>query len=187
APGQRVGRPFEGERHGNGGELGKEKQHGREDDTRFEIAAIRRPNVRPKIDDRRHQIAASDAGHSRTFSCWLLKIGHGKLRHSASWFVSYRDFHLVTFESGTCARQITPITVRAANVRGVGTCLLDRNEYRPRSRAASIRPGTAKLAVRLRLLKRIRPHPLSTSDVRTANSICARQQTRWPKRLGRVG
>ena len=68
-PGERVGRPFESERHGDGGELGDKEQHGREDNARFEIAAIRRPNVRPKIDDRRHQIAAGEACHPLAVSC----------------------------------------------------------------------------------------------------------------------
>jgi hypothetical protein len=50
ATGKRVSRPFKSEWHGNGGELGNEKKHGRENYARFEVAPVGRPNVRPKID-----------------------------------------------------------------------------------------------------------------------------------------
>jgi hypothetical protein len=47
-PGERVGRPFEGERHDDGGKLGGEQQRHRRGDAQLEIAAVRRPDVRPQ-------------------------------------------------------------------------------------------------------------------------------------------
>src|SRR5262249_39490142 len=98
-------------RYGDGRKLSYKKQDGCEDHARLEIAAVRRPNVRPKIDNGCHQIAASC--HCSKFCCWLLKITHGKPTKPPACFLSYRDFHLTTFASRTCPRPIRPITLRA--------------------------------------------------------------------------
>jgi hypothetical protein len=83
----------------------------------------------------------------------LLKITHSKPTKLPACFLSYRDFHLTTFASRTCPRQNRPITLRACQRSRSRYCLLSGNEYRPRSRVASIRGAVALLATRLRLLK----------------------------------
>ncbi len=60
--GQRIGRPFEGERHRDGGELGGEQQHRRDQHAVLEIAPFRRPDVGPELDQRREERTAI-AGH----------------------------------------------------------------------------------------------------------------------------
>ena len=53
--GERVGRPFEGERHRHRGEFGEEQKHGGEDHARFEIGPVGRPDIRPQLDQRGQQ------------------------------------------------------------------------------------------------------------------------------------
>ena len=60
-PGERVGRPFEGERHGDGRELRQHEQDERDHHASLEIAAIRRPDIRPQIDERRNSPPPSGA------------------------------------------------------------------------------------------------------------------------------
>ena len=52
-PGQRVGRPFEGERHRDGRELGEQQQHHRDQHAQLQVGAVRRPDIGPQPDQRR--------------------------------------------------------------------------------------------------------------------------------------
>ena len=47
-PGERIGRPFEGERHRDGGELGEQQQHQGADDAQPQVGAVGRPDVGPE-------------------------------------------------------------------------------------------------------------------------------------------
>ena len=47
-PGERIGRPFEGERHRDGRELGGQQKHHRSGDAKLEIAPIGRPEIGPQ-------------------------------------------------------------------------------------------------------------------------------------------
>ena len=49
---ERVGRPFEGEGHRDGGELGREQQPERKQHPRLEVGPVRRPYVRPQVIER---------------------------------------------------------------------------------------------------------------------------------------
>ncbi len=60
--GQRIGCPFEGERHRDGGELGGEQQHGREDHAVLQVAPVRRPDIGPQIRERA-QYGPAVGGH----------------------------------------------------------------------------------------------------------------------------
>ena len=60
--GQRIGRPFEGERHRDGGELGGEQQHGREDHAVLQVAPVGRPDIGPQMGERA-QHGAAVGGH----------------------------------------------------------------------------------------------------------------------------
>ena len=44
-PGERIGGPFEGERHRDGRELGGEQEHHRKRDAKLEVAPVGRPDV----------------------------------------------------------------------------------------------------------------------------------------------
>ena len=57
-PGQRIDRPFEGEGHRDGGELGEQQQHRRPDHAPFEVDAVGRPDIRPQPAQRLEQSAA---------------------------------------------------------------------------------------------------------------------------------
>ena len=74
--GQRVGRPFEGERHRDGGELGGEQQHGREDHAIFKVAPVGRPDVRPQMDERAQHGAAVGGRLALEHVCWSLEVAH---------------------------------------------------------------------------------------------------------------
>ena len=45
---ERIGRPFEGERHRDGDELGDDRQAERSDDTQLEVEPVRWPEIRPQ-------------------------------------------------------------------------------------------------------------------------------------------
>ena len=55
AAGERIGRPFEGERHRDGREFGEEQKHGRENDAALQVAPVRRPDIGPQVDQRGQQ------------------------------------------------------------------------------------------------------------------------------------
>ena len=57
-PGQRIDRPFEGERHRDGGELGAEQQQRRPRPRALQVAPVRRPDVGPQPRKRAQQRAA---------------------------------------------------------------------------------------------------------------------------------
>ena len=56
--GERVGRPFEGEGHRDGRELGRKQQHHGAEHAQLQVAAVGRPDVGPQVDDGRQQRAA---------------------------------------------------------------------------------------------------------------------------------
>ena len=53
-----IGRPFEGERHRYGGELGGEQHHHRPYHPHLQVVAVGRPDVRPQIDQGLEQRSA---------------------------------------------------------------------------------------------------------------------------------
>ena len=80
-PGQRVGCPLEGERHGDGDELGGEQEQHRHGDAQLEVAALRRPDIGPQPAHDGKQRAAAGGGHF-AFQCFgRARIGI----HSADW------------------------------------------------------------------------------------------------------
>ncbi len=76
--GQRVGRPFEGERHKDGRELGRQQQTKRAQHPQLQIAPIRRPDVGPEVDDGRKQRAAVGGDLRRRLGAMMVVM----VRHS---------------------------------------------------------------------------------------------------------
>ena len=74
-PGQRVGRPLEGERHRDGGELGAQQQHHRDHDAQLQVAPVGRPDIGPQPTHRREQRAAV-GGNSRFSARSTRKVSH---------------------------------------------------------------------------------------------------------------
>ena len=56
--GQRVDRPLEGERNGDGGELRQQQEEHRQEHAQLEVAAIGRPDIGPQADQRGEELAA---------------------------------------------------------------------------------------------------------------------------------
>ena len=65
--GQRVGRPFEGEGHRDGRELGGEQQHHGAQHAQLQVAAVGRPDIGPQVDHGLEQRAAvgGDGSYAR--------------------------------------------------------------------------------------------------------------------------
>ena len=66
--GERIGRPFVGEGHRDGGELGGQEQAKRHQHALFEIGAVARPDIGPKLKSVRH--SAPPSAEISRFTAW---------------------------------------------------------------------------------------------------------------------